>query len=214
MLRKQIISIGKEMYENKLITGTMGNISARFPGEDKFFITPSGMDYRALEPEDIVLVNITTGTLEGKRKPSTELELHRQIYIARPDVGAIVHMHSDFATAFAVARIDLPPVTDLMAQILGGGIRVAEHALPSSPELARNAVKALGDLNGALLANHGSVGVGADLNKAFYAALTVENSAKLFILASIIGKPNFLSHELIEIEKTKIAPNYGQGSNQ
>ncbi|MBC7323873.1 MAG: class II aldolase/adducin family protein, partial [Moorella sp. (in: Bacteria)] len=145
--------MGRRLVEERLVVGTWGNISIREDDGQLFVITPSGMPYECIKPEDTVIVNFAGEVVEGDRKPSTETPLHSAIYQARPDVGAVVHTHSTYAGACAVARVPLPPITEDLVQIAGGGVDVAEYALPGSTQLAENALRALGDKNAVLLAN-------------------------------------------------------------
>lgn len=209
-LKQEIIEAGKRLIRTGLVTGTGGNISARLPGDDKFLITPSGMDYEVLQPEDIVLADLDAKVLEGSRKPSIETSLHAGIYRKRPDAGAIVHTHSLYASAVAAARISIPPILDSMVSSLGGGIDCAEYGIPGSPELAAATAAALGSKNGALMANHGAIGVGPDMAKAYARAELVERAALTFICACAIGQPAPLDMETMNREKTFLAANYGQ----
>ncbi|SPF52434.1 Class II Aldolase and Adducin N-terminal domain protein (fragment) [Candidatus Desulfosporosinus infrequens] len=102
--RKKVVEKGIEMLSTNLTVGTWGNISCRVPGEDYIAITPTGMSYDTLVPEDIVILDLKGNTINGTRKPSIEVPLHLAIYNAREDVQAIVHTHSAYATAMAVAR--------------------------------------------------------------------------------------------------------------
>jgi L-fuculose-phosphate aldolase len=129
----------------------------------------------------------------GALKPSSELPLHLAVYAARADVGAVVHTHSIFASACAAARRALPPVIEDLIQIAGGAVEVADYALPGTPELATNAVAALGDRQGALLANHGAVGCGRTADEALLACELIEKGAQIFIYANLLGGAQVLS---------------------
>ena len=106
--REAVAAAGREMCAAGLAVGTWGNISCRLPRENWLAITPSGMDYRSIAPEDIVILDLEGNVVDGRRKPSTEHPLHRAIYAARPDVGAVVHTHSVYATAMAAAMPQAP----------------------------------------------------------------------------------------------------------
>lgn len=184
--RRQVVECGRQMARAALAVGTWGNISCRLPG-NLMAITPSGMEYEALEPKDIVIMDLEGNCLEGECKPSTEQPLHRAIYAARDDVGAIVHTHSVYASAMAAARKPIPAAVEDLVQIVGGDVRVAAYALPGSSQLGSNAVAALAGRNGALLANHGVVGVGTELGQALLICQIIEKSAQIYIAAQAIG---------------------------
>ncbi len=209
-LKKEIIEAGKKLIRTGLVTGTGGNISAKLPGSDQFLITPSGMDYEALQPEDMVLVDLECKLVDGCRKPSIETSLHAGIYRSRPEVNAVVHTHSLYASAVAATRTSIPPILDSMVASIGGSIDVAEYGIPGSPELAKATAIALGSKNGCLMANHGAVGVGPDLAKAFAKAELVERAAITFICACAIGQPVALDMETMNREKAFLATSYGQ----
>ena len=192
--REEILHTGIMLLDKGLVAGTWGNISVRI-ADQVFAITPSGRNYRTLQPEDIVLVDSHGSTIEGKLKPSSELPLHLAIYSARSDIAGIVHTHSVFASACAVARRPIPPIIEDLVQLAGGEIAVAPYALPGTPELAKNAVSALADKFAVLLANHGAVTCGKTLGEAMTAAELVEKAAQIFSWAQMLGGAVPLSAE-------------------
>ena len=200
-LKASIAEAGRRMLAQGLVTGTAGNISVRVPGEERMVITPSQMGYDLIGVDDIVTLDFERNVLEGERKPSTEAGMHIGVYKARPDVGAVVHTHSVYASAVASVRKAIPPFLDEMVLVLGGGIEVAEYGMPGSEELAHNAVAALGKKNAVLLANHGPLCCGKDLESALENAGLVERVAKIFILSSLLGKPQNLPPEAVELER-------------
>jgi len=185
-LRREIVRAALFLREAGLVTGTAGNVSVRDPGTGCFLITPSGVDYRIMQAQDIARVNQTTGSVEGRRRPSTERELHRQIYKAREDVNAVVHHHSPYATAISVARRTIPNILDEGSDLTP--IPTVEYAPSGTPELATTASAGLADgFNAVLLANHGVVVVGGDLEEALTRSVEVERLAKIFVWAEAIG---------------------------
>ncbi len=196
---REVVRVAQSMFEQGLVVGTWGNVSVCLPGRKEIVITPSGMDYARLTPEDMVVVDMEGAKIHGKWKPSVETPLHLFIYLARPDVWGIVHVHSTAASSFAVARIAIPAVLEETAQLIGGEIEVAEYQPPGTRRLARAAVKALGGRNAVLLANHGLVGVGSDADKALKACLVAEKTAQVVINAKILGRINRLSPEEIRV---------------
>lgn len=212
-LPQQIVEIGKQLVSTGLVIGTWGNISCLEPKKKQVIITPSGMDYNNLTQEDLVTLDLSGRILTGNRKPSSEKELHLEIYKNRPDVEAIVHTHSNYATSIAVTRLDLPPMTEDMVQLLGGPVKTADYAAAGSRQLAINAVQALGDINAVLLANHGVVGVGKNLQEALNVCLMVEKGAQLLVNSKILGKPYFIPDEDIKGMREFFLTQYGQRGN-
>lgn len=183
-MQREIIARGCALLDEGLIVGTWGNLSARIPGTDRIAITPSGRGYRTLKEADIPIVSLDGAAVEGALKPSSELALHLAIYRARPDIGAVIHTHSTYATVCAVARVPIPPVVEDLVQLAGGQVEVADYAICGSETLAACAVKALGENFAVLLANHGAVGCGANLHEAAVACALIEKTAKIFVYAN------------------------------
>jgi L-fuculose-phosphate aldolase len=186
---KQIVSdAGKRLIANSLVGGTWGNISCRID-DATMAITPSGMSYETLSPDDIAIVNFGSDrvTWEGKYKPSAEMKLHIAIYRERKNIGAVIHSHSMNASTVAVARREVPPILDDMVQIIGPTIRVAEYALPSTKKIVKKTMAALKGRNAALMANHGAVCIGRDMEEAFTCTFVLEKTCKAFIEAEFLG---------------------------
>jgi L-fuculose-phosphate aldolase len=209
-LREKVIQISRLMLSMGLTIGTSGNVSARCEDGQSFLITPSGMDYDAVTPDDIVMVNMATGERTGRRVPSIETGLHRGVYLARSDVAAVVHVHSPLAAGLAVARKPLPVIADMCALAFGGQVEVAEYATSGSPELAANVVKALGNRNAVLMANHGSLGVGKDLDQALLVCDLLEKMCLTYYCATLAGGAVPISSEAISILKNGVGKTYGQ----
>ncbi|KUO69752.1 MAG: aldolase [Desulfosporosinus sp. BRH_c37] len=209
-IRKKVVEKGIELLSTNLTVGTWGNISCRVPGEDYIAITPSGMNYDILVPEDIVILDLGGYIVSGTRKPSIEVPLHLSIYRSRKDVGAIVHTHSPYATAIAVARKEIPGAVEDLVQIVGGNVRVNEYALPGTEQLGINTIKAMEGRNAVLLANHGMLGAGRNLEEAFRVCQVVEKSAQLTLLAQLIGGVVELSQNDINGMRNFYLQGYGQ----
>lgn len=197
-LRSAIIEKCRWMNAVGLNQGTSGNISAR--SGDAMLITPSATPYDAMEPEMIVRMPLdeADGHFEGSLKPSTEWRFHLDILRARPDVGAVVHTHSTFATVLSIANREIPACHYMIAAFGGPTIRCADYALYGTEELSRNALSALEGRNGCLLANHGMITAGSDLEKAMWLAVELETLAKQYYHALILGSPVILSDAEIE----------------
>lgn len=194
-IKAEILAVGCTMVDKGLVAGTWGNISARIPGTQFIAVTPSGKGYRELTVADVVVVDEMGMVIEGRLKPSSELPLHIEIYQSRSDVQAIVHTHSVFASACAVAHKSIPPIIEDLVQLVGGGVDVATYALPGTKELAQHVVAALGSKNAVLMANHGVVGCGQSLTEAMMACELVEKAAQILIYANQIGGAQVLSNE-------------------
>lgn len=189
-LRSAIIQACLEMNRNGLNQGTSGNISARH--EDGLLITPSGLPYEALQPEDIVFLDMQ-GRPEGRWKPSSEWRFHRDILHARPEAGAVVHVHSSYATALAILGRSIPAIHYMIAAAGGSTIRCAPYATFGTEELSQHALEALEGRSACLLANHGMIAVGADLAKALWLAGEVETLARQYHACLQVGEPVILS---------------------
>jgi L-fuculose-phosphate aldolase len=187
--RAEIVRVARALRERNLAIGTSGNVGARL-ADGRIAITPSTMDYDEMTPDDVVIVEADGSPSDGRHKPSSELALHVAVFAARPDVRAIVHTHSPFATTWAATRRPLPAVHYVLAVLVAAGrdtVRVADYATFGSQELARNAAAALGDDHACLLANHGAVAVAGTLRSALLRAERVEELAMLAWRAEQIG---------------------------
>lgn len=199
-VRRQVLEAAREIYSSGMVIGTWGNVSARATDLKGFVITPSGMDYESLNPEDMVIVGYDKQVIEGRYRPSSESPLHLAIYLARPDVGAIVHVHSPFATAFAVAGVPIPVILEETAQVIGHEIPVVPYALTGSRKLAEYAVKTLGETGrAALLSHHGLIGVGASVAQALRVCYVTEQTAQIGIYARMLGPLKGLAEDQVKL---------------
>jgi L-fuculose-phosphate aldolase len=185
-LRQEIIDGGRRLVAEGLVARTWGNISIRVD-DTYMLITPSGRTYEDLTPADIVLVNYHSSKHEGSIKPSSEKELHCEIYRTRKNIRAVIHTHQMNASTVAAAHREVPPILDDMAQIIGPSVRVADYALPSTKKITMKTVKALKGRNAALMANHGAVCIGRNLDEAFVVCQVLEKACKAFIEAEFLG---------------------------
>ncbi|MCC5910112.1 MAG: class II aldolase/adducin family protein [Clostridiaceae bacterium] len=186
-IANSIIDNGLKMIESGLVKGTWGNISVR--KDDKLWITPSGIPYEGLTSDLIAVVDLKSGEqIDGEAKASSEMPLHRSIYLAYGEINGIVHTHSVYASAFAAIEEEVPCYTEDQAQIIGGSIPVAKYAFPGTDELGNNIVQALKEgAYAALLAKHGLVSIGRNLQEAWTVAEIAEKSAQV---ASILKSMN------------------------
>ncbi len=193
--RKTVFEAALKMSEKGLVVGTSGNISLRLPSQDKrqlMAITPTSRYYDTLNIDDIPIIDFDGQKVDGDLPPSIETPLHIGIYRARKNVNAIIHTHSVFASAVAVAGFDIPVILEDQAALLGGEIKLAGYAPSGTSEQLTKVLVALGDRNAVLLANHGAVGVGKTMRDAFIACELLEKTARVYLLALSAGKVNQL----------------------
>jgi L-fuculose-phosphate aldolase len=202
---KQIVlEAARQMLEKGLVVGTAGNISLRLSpqGERRLLaITPSSKPYDSLAVDDIQIIDFEGKTVEGKLPPSMETKLHIAIYQARKNINAVIHTHSVYASAVAVAGLDIPPILDDQVAFLGGGIKLAGYTLTGSREQVETVLTALGDGNAVILQNHGAVGTGRTMREAFTACELIEKTARIYLLALSVGKVNRLPDNAVEALK-------------
>lgn len=203
--RCAIIEACLEMNHLGINQGTSGNISVRH--EDYILITPTSVPYKQLKPEDIVKMEMN-GSVHGHLKPSSEWRFHLDILNARPEVNAVVHAHPTFSTILSIMEMDIPAIHYMIAVAGGEDIRCAPYATFGTEELSHHALKALENRKACLLAHHGSIAIGTNLEKALWLAVEVETLAKQYHGALQLGKPKLLSHEQMAGIIDKIS-NYG-----
>lgn len=209
-IREEIVNYGKLMLSTSLVVGTWGNISARIPGEKLMAITPSGVGYDVMKPEDVVVMDLEGNVVDGNMKPSIEFGLHMTIYKGRDDVSGIIHTHSTYVTAHAIARKGIAAAAEDLVQIVGGDVRVSEYRLPGTPELGVEALKAMKNRNAVIMANHGLVGAARDLKEAYKIVNVVEKSAQANVFAMLLGGVAVLSDEDVDIMRDFYLNAYGQ----
>lgn len=193
-LRADIVESMRRLEASGLNQGTSGNVSVR--SGDGLLVTPSGIPSEALRPQDIVPMRLD-GTFEGDLRPSSEWRFHRDILAARPEFGAVVHAHPIHATAFAICRRDVPAAHYMIAAAGGATIRCARYATFGTQELSDAALDALDGRNACLLANHGLIATGPDLERALWLAIEVETLCRQYAVALRIGQPVILPDEEI-----------------
>lgn len=206
--RELIVEYGKKLISAGLTKGTGGNLSIFSRKERIFAITPSGIDYYDIKPEDVVVLNLKGEKVEGDMKPSSEVEMHRVFYERRNDIDAIIHTHTMYATTLACLNWSLPPVHYMIATA-GLDVRCAKYATYGTKELAENAYEAMIDRKAVLLANHGLLAGGMNLAEAFNITEEIEYCAELYYRTKCIGNPVILPEGEMKlmIEKFKT---YGQ----
>lgn len=200
LLREQLVLAAKKLSATGLNQGSSGNVSVR--SANGYLITPTGLKTEAMTPHDMVFMGFS-GEAQSKDsnvKPSSEWRFHRDILQARPEVGAVVHTHSMFATSMACLRRDIPPFHYMIALVGGDSIRCAPYALFGSQALSDAALHALMNHRACLLANHGMIALGRDLDQALDVALEVETLCEQYWRALQIGEPHLLTDaEMAEV---------------
>ena len=208
-LRKKIIALCLQMNATGLNQGTSGNISARY--KKHMLITPSGIPYEDLKPEDIAKMKVDSDDFKwtGPSKPSSEWHFHRAILKAKPDIHAIVHTHSSFATVVSIARDNIPACHYLIAAFGGNTVRCAQYETFGTAELSASMLTALEDRTACLLANHGMVAGGKNLDNAMWAAVELETLSRQYYHAKLAGNMVILPGDemALILEKFKY---YGQ----
>lgn len=190
--KELIIEYGLKIYNGNLTKGTGGNLSIFNREKGVFAITPSSIPYSHITIDDIAVLDLDGNQIEGDKKPSSEVEMHRIFYRNREDINAIIHTHTINATVLSCLNWDLPAVHYMVA-LAGNNVRCARYATFGTNELAENAFNAMKDRKAVLLANHGLLAGGRDIDNAFSITEEIEYCAELYIKAKSVGEPVILS---------------------
>jgi len=188
-MKKKIVEIGKRMYEKSLIAGYEGNISCK--EGSSIFVTPSGVCKGFLKEDEILEIDLQGNVLRGKGNPSSETKMHLTVYNKRPEINAVVHAHPPVSTGFACAGKGLDQSLTAETVLLLGSIPLAPYGTPSTNTLAESIVNYL-QYNAILLANHGAMTLGTNLDDAYFLMEQVEHYAKITLTANILGTPKTL----------------------
>lgn len=196
--RREIVRVGKMLHDRGYIAACDGNISVRLD-QDRILVTPTGMSKGAMQPSDLVVVDMEGCQLKGHRVVTSEIGMHLLIYRMRPDVCAVVHAHPRTATGFAAAGIplDKPLVCEVVIGL--GQIPLAPYGTPGTPELAQTLEPLVPNYDAILMANHGVVTYGADLQSAYMKMETVEHFAQITLITRILGQQQLL--ECADLDK-------------
>lgn len=210
--REQIVHACQQLQQMGFFLGTWGNVSMRI-GDD-ILLTPSRVEYGSMVPEDIVVITPEGKKVQGTRVPTSEKEVHRQIYLHRQDVKAVVHTHTTCAMAASALEVEcIPCMVEEMAQLLGGALPLTARYVPAGQHaaLGESAALALGNKNAVLLRNHGCVGCGKDLQEAILAAQVAERAAKMYLLVCASGKRlQEIEPEAVQKERNRYLYAYGK----
>lgn len=199
-----ISDYGLKLIKKGLTKGTGGNLSIYNRDKQLIAISPSGLSYQDITPEKVVVIDLEGNILESSYKPSTEYQLHKIFYEKRKDVNAIIHTHPTYCTTIACLNQEIPPIHYLIAY---SGLKVpcANYAPFGTKNLAKNTYKAIGKkYNAALLANHGLITVGENIEDTLKTSEMIEFCAEIYYRSKSIGKPKILSKK----HMTKVIKNF------
>lgn len=202
-IREELLEMSKRCYREALFAGTSGNLSYFDREAGEMYITPGSVPYETMTADELVRMTLDGEVLEGERKPSSEWRMHAEIYRQKPEVSAVIHTHSPYATSFAVNNRKLPVILIEMVPFLGGDIEVADFAIPGTVEVGTEAVKKLQDRYACLMANHGVLAVGASLEQAHTRAVYTEDAAKIYSLALNNGDVKVIDDKYVRYMKER-----------
>jgi L-ribulose-5-phosphate 4-epimerase len=209
-LRQEVLETANALRTFGLVWMAGGTVCARDPESGYVVVTPSGLDYDQLNPGDMIVTDIDMNVIDGAYRPSVALNLWTEILRARPEMHAIVHTHSTHATAFSVTGQALPMVTETMADWFGGSVGVAPYMHVEDPTFATKPVEVLGDGFAVLLGRHGPITIGETLHDALERAVTLEEGAKIYYVARVIGEPQLFTEEEARSSYEYYSQRYGQ----
>ncbi|MCZ7552534.1 MAG: class II aldolase/adducin family protein [Anaerolineales bacterium] len=214
LLRTEVLRTANLLSQYGLVWMAGGTVCACDSQTGYVVVTPSGLPYEKLSPEDMVVTDIDMKPVEGKYRPSVALNLWTSLLRARPDLQAVVHTHSPYATAFAVAGQPIPVVTETMADWFGRSVSVTPYRSVDDPEFASLPVEILGEGFAVLLGNHGVITVGASLAHALERAVTLEEAAHTYVISKSIGTPCYLNDAQAMASFVYYFNQYGQRTTQ
>ena len=209
-LRQDVLEAAHALRKYGLVWMAGGTICVRDPESGLIVVTPSGMDYSDLSPKDMIVVDVDTKVVEGEYRPSVATNLWTAILRARPELHAVVHSHSPYATAFSVIDQPIPIVTETQANWFGQPIHVARYAHLEDDHFVSAPVEALGDGFAVLLGQHGPITVGETLHHAMERAVTLEEAAKTCFIARGLGDPLVFTAEQAQRSYDYYHNRYGQ----
>lgn len=208
-IKKSILNACLWLQKKGLIIGTWGNVSVRC--DDAMIITPSRINYNVMKPEDMMVLDLEGNIIDGYNCPSSEKDVHRLIYKYREDVDAVVHCHSEYATAMSATGCKIPPIVEELCQLIGGEIPCTNIYIPAEKhlELAKEVAISIGDKNAVLIRNHGPVCCGRNLDEALLACLVVEKVAKIYMHLNRRLEAIPIIDEYVKSERYRFVYKYG-----
>jgi len=199
-LRIALVRAGQRALADRLVWGSAGNFSVRHPTNGKILITPSDVEYTDMLPEDIVTINLQGERLKGELQPSFEAKVHCAVYRARPDVEAIAHTEPEYVNAFGIARMDIPVAMHNLKKIKTS-VPIGPCMASGSDLFAQEMLRIMGDQNAVIWPNHGLLVVDTTIYGALKVSWRIENNAKVFLLAKILGEPHVLPDDYHSLEE-------------
>jgi L-ribulose-5-phosphate 4-epimerase len=209
-LRAHVLQTARLLPKYNLVWMAGGTVCARDPQTGYVVVTPSGLDYERLTPDDMTVTDMDMNLVEGKFRPSVALNLWIGFMRTRPELNAVVHTHSPYATAFSVAYQQIPVITETMADWFGQPVQVTRYLSVEDPEFPTLPVEVMGDGYAVLLGNHGPITVGKTLEHALERAVTLEEAARTYSIARTIGAPVALTEDQARASFDYYHNRYGQ----
>jgi L-fuculose-phosphate aldolase len=197
-IKEEVALSAREIYARGLVNPGEGNVSARIGKLEEMIITPSYNQYATMKADEVVHLKFDGTKISEGRPASTEFKLHRAVYESRKKVKCVIHTHSPFATVLSVLHKNLPVLMEEQVAFLGGEVVCAEFGAAHTEDLPENALKGLGKNNAVLLANHGVLVCGRDLEYCVNIATLVEKMAKVYLSALQTGEPNIISEDKLD----------------
>ena len=195
--KKEMIKAGMTLDRYGLIALSGGNVSLRMESGE-ILVTPSGMVYEDMVPDDVIVMDIDKNIIEGKRKPSSDTDGILYIFRHRPDIMAVIHTHQPYATAISLIQDELRADLTTLGNAAGGNVAVAPYSPPGSEAMGVDTVNHLGKGLAVILAHHGVMTVGDSLKQALYAAVYLEETAKAYLAAAAVGPTRKLNDAQIQ----------------
>lgn len=210
-LKREIVEVGRRVYQRGYVASNDGNISARLD-ERRVVITPTGVSKGFMTPEDLIVLDMDGKVVSGTKKPSSEMFMHLSVYKHRPDVMSVCHAHPPYATGFAVAGIPLDKCILPEVIIVLGGIPIVEYGTPGTAEFFQPVLKIIDKYDAYLLANHGALTIGKDVVNAYHKMETLEHFAHIAFVAQQLGHMNVLNSEQVR-KLTDLRSKFGIRTN-
>lgn len=196
--KQEMIEAALALKENRLIALSGGNVSVRMPNKD-YIVTPSGMSYDGMVPDDLIVFDQNNNIIQGHRKPSVDTVALTYIYEHMPEVNAIIHTHQPYATAVGLVRDSLPVCSTTLSNVCLGAVPVTPYSPPGNVNMGKLTVEHIGGRRAVILKHHGVITIGGTLSQALYAAVYMEDVARMFLAASAAGEPDIMTDEENEL---------------
>ena len=213
-LRIHVLQTALLLPKYGLVWMAGGTVCARDPQSGYVVVTPSGLNYERLTPDDMIVTDMEMNLVEGKYRPSVALNLWIAFMRERPELNAVVHTHSPYATAFSVVYEAIPVITETMADWFGQPVPVTRYLSVEDPEFSTLPVEVMGEGYSVLLGNHGPITVGKTLEHAVERAVTLEEAARTYSIAKTIGVPLALTGQQAQASFDYYHNRYGQKKSQ